>query len=273
MKKGHLIFAQNSDIDYVRQAYALALTIKKYNNINNIALVTDDIVPNKYKHLFDHIIKIPYDDDAKKSQWKIENRWKLIHATPFEETMVYDSDMLLLESNDHWWNLLQGHDIFFTSKVTDYRNNIIRDTVLRKTFINNDLPNLYFGFHYFKKTPRAYEFYKWLEIIVKNYKIFYEKFMPNQAQEFCSLDVSSALAVKLLDAENEFTIKHSPISFIHMKKELQNWSNIPTTWTSCLSVNFNKDFKLFLSNNLQNGLFHYTENEFLTDKILEILES
>jgi len=34
MTKGHLIFAQNSDIDYVRQAYALALSIKQHNMEN-----------------------------------------------------------------------------------------------------------------------------------------------------------------------------------------------------------------------------------------------
>jgi hypothetical protein len=187
--------------------------------------------------------------------------------------MVYDSDMLLLNSNDSWWNKLQNYDIFLTSKVSDYRNNIIQDTLLRKVFIENDLPNVYFGFHYFKKTTRAYEFYKWLEIIVKNYKKFYEIFSPNHTQNFCSMDVNAAIATKILNAEDEFTIKQSSITFVHMKKELQNWSLVPSSWTSCLSTNFTTDFKFYLSNNLQNGLFHYTEDEFLTDKILKVLES
>jgi len=90
--------------------------------------------------------------------------------------MVYDSDMLLLTSNDDWWDILEKHDVFLTSEVLDYRNNIIKDTKLRKVFTENSLPNVYFGFHYFKKTKRAYEFYKWLEVIVKNYKVFYKKF-------------------------------------------------------------------------------------------------
>ena len=150
MKKGHLIFAQNSDIDYVRQAYALALTIKKYNVINNITLVTNNVVPEKFKHAFDYIVSIPWGDDATNTLWKIENRWKLIYTSPYDETMVYDSDMLLLNSNDSWWNKLQNYDIFLTSTVSDYRNNIIQDTLLRKVFIKNDLPNVYFGFHYFK---------------------------------------------------------------------------------------------------------------------------
>jgi hypothetical protein len=273
MKRGHLIFSQNSDIDYVRQAYTLALTIKKHNVINNVTLVTNNIIPEKFKQVFDYIVSIPWSDDSSDSSWKIENRWKLIHSSPYDETMVYDSDMLLLNSNDSWWNELNSYDIFLTSKVLDYRNNIIQDTLLRKTFIENNLPNIYFGFHYFKKTTRAYEFYKWLEIIVKNYKEFYETLAPNHTQNFCSMDVSAAIATKILNAEDEFTAKQSSITFVHMKKELQNWSLIPPSWTSCLPTNFTTDFKFYLANNLQNGLFHYTEDEFLTDKILKVLES
>ena len=40
MSKGFLVLAQNSDVDYVRQAYALALSIKATQpNINNISIV------------------------------------------------------------------------------------------------------------------------------------------------------------------------------------------------------------------------------------------
>jgi len=271
--KGHLIFAQNSDVDYVKQAYALALTIKKNNSINNVAIVTNNLIPKKYKHVFDYIIEIPWDDDAKDSHWKIENRWKLIHTSPFDETMVYDSDMLLLTSNDDWWDILEKHDVFLTSEVLDYRNNIINDTKLRKVFTENSLPNVYFGFHYFKKTKRAYEFYKWLEVIVKNYKVFYKKFTPISSQNFCSMDVNVAIATKILDAVEEFTLPNSPIKFVHMKKELQNWQEIPASWSSCLLINFTKNVKFYLSNNLQNGLFHYTEDEFLTEEIIGIIEN
>lgn len=270
--KGHLIFAQNSDVDYVKQAYALALTIKKKNCIKNVALVTNNKVAKKYNHAFDYIIDIPWNDDASQSHWKIENRWKLIHVSPFNETMAYDSDMLLLSSNDHWWSILEKHDVFLTSEVLNYRNNVIKDYKLRKVFIENNLPNVYFGFNYFRKTRRAYEFYKWLELIVKNYNIFKEKFTPNFSQNFCSMDVSAALATKMLDAVEEFTLPNSIIKFVHMKKELQDWQEIPASWSSCLSINFTKNLELYLSNNLQNGLFHYTEDEFLTNEIIGLIE-
>ena len=102
MTQGHLIFAQNSDVDYVTQAYALALTIKKNNKVNSVCLVTNDTVPSKYAAVFDHIVEIPWGDNAEFSSWKIENRWKLIYASPYDETMVYDLDFITLRKlNEH----------------------------------------------------------------------------------------------------------------------------------------------------------------------------
>ena len=43
MSKGFLVLAQNSDVDYVRQAYALALSIKATQpTINNISIITNE---------------------------------------------------------------------------------------------------------------------------------------------------------------------------------------------------------------------------------------
>lgn len=267
MSKGHIFLAQNSDINYLRQAYALALSIKKFNKINQTCLITNDSVPEEYRHGFDNIVSIPWSDLATNSTWKIENRWKLIHATPFKENIVYDVDMLLLNSNDNWWDYFKDRDLFFTTQVYDYRGNVITKNSYRKTFITNNLVNVYTGCFYFKKTQPAYEFFKWLEIITSKYNIFYEKFLINR-QKFFSLDVSAALALKFMCKENEFTSKSSIPSFVHMKPMIQDWVNYPDKWTKVLSVNFNDFCDLKISNIKQSGLFHYVEDEFLTDDII-----
>jgi hypothetical protein len=131
MSKGHIFLAQNSDVDYVRQACGLALSIKKFNKENQTCIVTNDAIPDEFRHAFDYIIPIPWSDQAKDSSWKIENRWKIIHASPFKENLVYDVDMILLNSNDHWWNYFKDCDLSFTSAVTDYRGSIIENTFYR----------------------------------------------------------------------------------------------------------------------------------------------
>lgn len=271
MSKGHLFFAQNSGVDYLTQAYAAALTIKKHNKFDATCLVTNDTVPLKYLKAFDKIEMIPWTDDAANSDWKIENRWKLIHVSPFDETIVYDSDVLILSSNDHWWNGLENKSLALTNKVVNYKNMIIHDTVYRKTFLDNNLPNVYFGVHYFKKDKIAFEFYKWLEIIVKNWRMFYNEHTLNNTQKFCSMDVSAAIATKIMAAEYEFA-RCNPLSFTHMKPAIQGWHPAPSSWQSAVSVHVNDKLELRINNFLQKGVFHYTEDNFLTSNIIKIVE-
>lgn len=268
-KRGHLIFAQNSNVDYLRQAYALALSIKAHNKINQVCLVTNDSIPFEYIKAFDHVVKIPWGDMSSQSEWKIENRWKLIYCSPFSETLIYDADMLLLSSNDHYWFYAENQELMLTEKVYDYRSNIISNNYYRKTFQENDLPNVYFGLHYVKKSKRAFEFYKWLEIIVKNYSKFYKDFTPNSVQKFCSMDVSAALAFKFMGLEKSF----NPMSFTHMKSRIQGWSSPSDDWQENTIVEFNENLELFVGNYRQTGLFHYTDESFLTDDMIHKLEN
>jgi hypothetical protein len=272
MTKGYVVLAQNSDINYIRQAYALALSIKKFQpNINNISLVTNDIVPDEYKSVFDKIISIPFGDHATDSQWKVENRWKLYHATPYDETIVLDADMLFLENMESLWTYVKGRDLFFTSKVIDYKNRTVVDTTYRKTFIENELPNLYSGLYYFKKSDKSLEFFKVLEFITYNWQKIYYEITPKHTQKWYSMDVSVAITAKILGIDDEITNANSPFIFTHMKPAIQGWDPIPESYLSQTLINFNKKGELYFNNIRQHGIMHYVEDKFLTDRIIENL--
>lgn len=270
MSKGHVIFAQNSNVNYVRQAYALALSIKKYNKINQVCLITNDSIPIDYIKVFDHIVTIPWGDMSKDSEWKIENRWKIIYCTPFKENIVYDSDMILLSSNDHYWYHLENYNVALTENVVNYKGKRIscKNNPYRKVFESNDLPDIYFGMHYFKKNQVGFEFYKWLEVIIKNWNDFAKKYTKINIQNSPSLDVAASLALLF----GEFKTANDILSFTHMKPLLQGWeSNTLENWHTFITHYINSDFRLFVGNHLQSGVFHYIEDEFLTDKIIESL--
>jgi hypothetical protein len=273
MSKGHVFLAQNSDVDYIKQAYALALSIKSHNQLyNNTCLITNDVVPEEYKHAFDYIIAIPWTDLANTSGWKIENRWKIIHATPFKENIVYDVDMLLLNSNDHWWKFFEGRDLLLPTTVTTYRNTIVSSDYYRKVFTNNNLPNVYCGAFYFKKVARSFEFFKWIEVITANWQQYYKTFLPNNTQKFASIDVSAALAIKLMDCYDCLVPAGICVpGFTHMKPALQGWYSANAKWTDTVGSYFDSDCNLFVGNFLQKGLFHYVEEQFLTDDVIHKL--
>lgn len=269
MSKGYVLLAQNSDSNYVQQACACAMSIKVTNPDSKISLITNDKVPDEYLCLFDNIIKIPWTDNAKDSGWKIENRWKIYHASPYNETVVLDTDMLVLQDISSWFNLLNNYDLFLTNKVYDYRNNKIINDFYRKTFTANHLPNVYVGYHYFKKCDFAKEFYAWMELISNNWELFYGRYVQKEYPKRQSVDVNAALTVKILDCEDRVTnniIKYP--SFTHMKNMIQGWNNPKETWQQKIGCYVTDDLKLYIGNHLQTGIFHYTENDFLTDEII-----
>lgn len=273
MSKGFCLLAQNnSTTDYVKQAYALALSLHKYNENQKISLITNDNVPDEYKKVFDQIIDIPWTDNAKESEWKIENRWKVYHVSPYTETIVLEADMLVLDDITHWWNELSKRDLFFVSNVKTYRDEWVTSDYYRKTFVANNLPNLYSAIHYFRKGDTAKEFYKLLEIVTNNWQLFYGKYANKEYQKWCSMDVSCAVVSHILGNEKDIIDEKSFITFTHMKPHAQNWINVPDSWTKVLGKYMRDDGKLMLGNFIQKGVLHYVDNNFLTDELIEGLK-
>jgi hypothetical protein len=273
VSKGFVVLAQNNkNVDYIKQAYALALSIKSTQaDVTNISLVTNNKVPKKYKSIFDKIVPIPWNDDAKGTQWKIENRWKLYHASPYYETIVLDADMLLLEDIGTWWNYCSNFNIRFCSKITNYKLENIIDTIHRKTFVANKLSNVYHALHYFKKSDEADEFYKVLAYVVSNWELCYGKFAPDEYQNWLSMDLACAIAIEIMGLHNIVDI-NSPLQFTHMKTPIQGWTITPESWQDMVSHYLTSTGKIVVGNISQDKLFHYVEKNFITDNLLEELE-
>lgn len=275
MTKGFVIFAQNTDqVDYVSQAYALALSIKySQKEIKNVSLVTSNPVPSKYRKVFDEIIPIPWYNGTAHTVLAAEHRWKLFHVTPYDETIVLDSDMLLLEDISNWWQYCSNFDIKFCSRIKNYKSEYVEiDKFHRKTFIENKLTNPYFALHYFKKTDAAYEFYKVLEFVCNNWEGCYGMFAPELYQNWLSMDLSTAIAIEISGMHESVQDTCSPLEFIHMKIPLQNWPMSPDSWQNAVPFVLNSRGDLVVGNLKQTKLFHYVEKKFITKSMLKQLE-
>lgn len=275
MSLNFTILAQNSEHNYVKQAYLAALSIKATNPGSKVCLITNDTVDVKIKSVIDDIVDIPWEDTAHKSGWKIENRWKIYHASPYDRTIVLDSDVLVLEDISHWWNFLNGHNVFFTKKVLTYRGNEITSPYYRKAFINHNLPNLYSAFNYFEKSNEAHTFYKWLELVMNNWELFYGQYAGGKYfQKFPSVDLSAAIVTKILNCEDKVSNPNTSYPyFVHMKTKCQDWKLIQTDrWQDKVGVYLDNNLNLKIGNYKQSGIFHYTEKDFASDEIISVYE-
>lgn len=268
MSKGYLILAVGDE--YIKQACLCAMSIKKTQTVSSVSIVTDTTIPKEYKSLFDNIIDVPW---VEEQRYAIDHRWKLYHVSPYEETVVIDSDMLFLSDVSHYWQLLKNYDLYFTNSVKTYRGETVTNNYYREAFTVNNLPNVYFGYHYFKKSDLALEFYKTVELITNNWELFYGKFVPKKYPKQASMDLTASIAIKILDIEDKVTNPKITIpTFVHMKSKIQNWRQESFNWQDRVSFTLSNALELYIGNFKQDGIFHYTENHFVTDKLFEKYE-
>jgi len=256
MNKGFLTIAQNGQYDYVKMAYVLAMSLKlsqsKYNKLSVIVNEKEKI-PSKYWKLFDKVITI----EKPKDKWKIQNKWQYFNLSPYNETIVLDTDMLFFNDITTWWKCLESSDIEFTTSVRNYRRKIITSDYYRKTFTKNNLPNLYTALFYFRKTTENDDYFK----LVKEIK---------DAPRFLSGDVAYSLAAKIMFNRNW----DSFLTFIHMRGRLQD-DDIVSGWNKELSTFFttyHEKIELKVSNFNQIYPFHYIKKDFLSEEVIELYE-
>lgn len=274
MTRGFLTFAQNnSQVDYLTMAYLQAMSIKATNKTNQYAVVVDEYtmrsVTDKHRAVFDHIILVPLGDDAKNSRWKMQNEWKAMIASPFDETIKLESDMIIPASIDHWWDILSTRNICFTTRVASYNEKIATTRVYRKVFDDNELLDVYAGLYYFKKTLEAAEFFAHAEVIFKNWAYVKSNILKNAELEPASTDLVFALAARLHGEERCYQPGNVPV-FTHMKGAIQGWPP-EAVWTEYLHHQFDQEY-LTVGVQRQRLPFHYHHKNFPTPEIIEHYE-
>jgi hypothetical protein len=275
MSKGFLIFAENSSsCDYVEQAYALALSIKaSQQSVTSVSIMTNNTLSDEQRRIFDNVIEIPWITDRPESKYKAEHRWKLYYVSPYDETIVLDADMLILDDITSWWDYCSNYEIKFCSKIKNYKLETIKqDVIHRRAFIDNGLTNPYFALHYFKKSETATEFYKTLEFVCNNWEWAYTKFAPIAYQNWLSMDLASAISIEILGYYESVIDECSPLEFIHMKPAIQDWPLLAESWQDTVPFVLNSKGDLVVGNIKQPKVFHYVEKNFITKKILAKLK-
>lgn len=274
MSRGYLTFVQNNDkTDYLKLAYLQALSLKITNRINAYAVVvdrhTENLIEHKHRRVFDHIIPIPGDDEAKNQQWKMHNEWKALIASPFDETIKIESDMLFTANIDHWWDILKLKDVCFTNLVTDYTGKVSTTRNYRQVFDINQLPDIYAGFYYFKKSSMAEELFSYAEAIFKNWIYVKNYLLKNAEREPASTDLVFALAAKMLDTKN-CTLPGEVPCFVHMKNAVQGWDEtIP--WNEMVYTEFD-EARVTVGFHRQRLPFHYHLKHFVKPETIQYYE-
>ena len=267
-----LVVSEKDDTNYARLAYALALSIKntQKEGYDKVALVINDkkrLEGFTSTWVFDEIIEW---DGAE--FWDGRSYMDLL--SPWDQTICLDADMLFLRDYSHWAEyFIKNCELYVANKSYTYRGEVVTDEYYRKTFLANELPNLYSFYTFFvKDSPLSKEFFKLQRAIIKNPIEFSNNFLEKYKPKIVGTDEAFAMAAKILDITDEIAY---PLEFprvVHLKGMIQNWPHPAETVSDHVGFYFNTKGKLKIGNYQQHDIVHYVEKDKVTLETINILE-
>lgn len=186
MTRGVLIFAQNnSEIDYAKISFYTAMRVKKFLQVP-VTLVTDSkdwLLESQpaAADAFDQIITINSDDTTQTKKfydgtlssktliWKNLNRADCYDLSPYEETLVIDSDYIVSSNNlSAVWGSSKNFLIYKDSfDLAQWRD----DSSFR--YLNQlSIPFYWATAFYFKKTQDTEAFFNLVKYIKENWSYY-----------------------------------------------------------------------------------------------------
>lgn len=215
MTQGYVIHAVNTDVtDYELCAETLVKSLRSVGDTRPITIITKN---DLQKDSVNSVTYGPYCDD-----------WQVYECSPYTETFKLESDMIVTRSLDGWWNIVKDRDLHIATGCRNYKQQISKSRFYRQVFDKNNLPDVYNGITYFKKSNLAKEFYKIVKNIFKNWKEINSNLSYSSSLEYGDTDTVYAIAAQIIGIE-KCTIPDSSIQFVHMKQKINN--GLVEDWT------------------------------------------
>ena len=225
MTKGVLIFAQNNiEVDYAKISLFAAERIKQYLNVP-VTLVTDSrewllkSQPSAEK-IFDNFLDVYSDTEQTKKfydgalsskvlTWKNLNRSDCYELSPYDETLVIDSDYIISSNNlSKIWNNSQDFLIYKDSfDIAQWRN-----TCSFKQLNQYSISFYWATAFYFKKSKENQSFFDIVKHIKKNWS-YYKALYTIDSSVFRN-DFAFSIAIHMMGGKNFATSLPGKMNYI-----------------------------------------------------------
>ena len=240
LPRGYVMFAHNNpSIDYGTLALCNALLIKKNLQENAVALVTDQgtigWIEQQYtdeiiRRAFDRIIiDEPNDSEAGSRRfhdtrytnfvdsYKNTNRPNVFDISPFEETVMIDSDYLMLDdSMDLVWGNMED---FMCNRKTADLDHRINNFGFNNRFNDMSIPLFWATALYFRKTEKSKLIFQMMNFVKENYAYYQYLYQFSHSGYFRN-DYALSIALHLLNNLMEYgSVKPLPVDHLLFSME------------------------------------------------------
>lgn len=261
---GILTFALNSDVDYEKLAYLMALSYCATNKHKlPIAVVVNDRSNclKKLYDVFDYVI-------SKKNFHTVNEMHHEAHLfayTPFAETIKVESDMLFTIDIGHWIKHFRLWDLCFTTQVYGFDNLPADDNFYRKYIKVNNLPNTYNGLMYTRFCKSTAEYFRTVDHVFQNWEQEKKNFRKFDSYP-PSTDFAMAMACHICKEINLGLNSTGLPGFIHAKPGVTHRSDKP--WHTEMKWSIVDPFTVIVNGIKVKWPIHYYDKQFCTDWLI-----
>ncbi len=266
---GFLTVACNTEqTDYLRLAYLQALNVKLTQKNNKFAVVVDQHTLTKitdtHRKVFDYIVEAP-----KHNYGPYGAEAFLFELTPFKETIKLESDLLFTRSIDHWIHAFRLRDVVLSTGCRDYQQERSDSRRYRKTFDDNNLPDVYNGLMYFRFTKTARDFFDTAKKIYSEWNTIANE-LKNCRESVPSTDVVFSLAARIVGEELCTLPSADFVNFVHMKPAINGFDE-GLTFDEVFVTEFDQGM-IRINNINQYHPLHYYNKNFNIDELIGFYE-
>lgn len=167
MSKGVLLFAFNSPkFNYYSMAVATAKRINHFLDLPVTVVTDEESIPNEITYTFDNTIKVVPDKQNRRDWgvWINKGRYQAYDLSPYDETLLLDTDYMV-NSN----KLLTTFNLPTDFCCHDTTSFLMHPGVPQEMLSVYSFNTLWATAVMFKKTKRAEQIFKCLELVQKNF--------------------------------------------------------------------------------------------------------
>jgi len=144
------------------------------------------------------------------------NDWQCFSASPYRQTIKLEADMICASPIDHWWTLFERRDVVVSQGARTFYGKPADSRYYRKTFDQNDLPDVYNAITYWRLSTTAKQFFDLVKNIFEQWDSY--KRILKFSDALPTTDVVYAVAAVIMGPEHVTLPAGLGPTIVHMKR-------------------------------------------------------
>jgi hypothetical protein len=214
--RGVLLFAFNiENVNYYEMAVSCAKRVNHFLNLPVTIVTNEQSLPKIQSYKFDNVIIAPEDNTNKKGKnlWLNKGRYRAYEFTPYEETLLLDTDYLV--NSNQLSTLFDLYDDFMCAKKVSFLMSDRDECEIISTY---SFPTMWATVMIFRKTNRVKQIFECLEMVQKNYQHYASLY--HFSSGMYRNDYAITIALRIANGNTVDDRDYMPWPLVHLGKEI-----------------------------------------------------